>query len=156
MVNVMTPLLLVVQKIKITVLQTVLEILINSNNNINMRKGLDWHISLMMAVILLIFSVAIFWKAIAGSSPQCKDNIDNDGDGLTDYPADPDCTSEDDISEGNIILEKQGCDTDTDCLGNPNGSKCLQVWPGDINPFCGCISNNDCGVGVCGTNNKCT
>lgn len=30
---------------------------------------------------------------------QCSDGIDNDGDGKTDYPADPDCTSADDDSE---------------------------------------------------------
>jgi hypothetical protein len=31
--------------------------------------------------------------------PECKDGIDNDGDGKTDYPADPDCDSKDDDSE---------------------------------------------------------
>ena len=93
-----------------------------------MRKGFEWSISLMLAVILLVFSVAIFWNAIAGKTT---------------------------ASASPTTIPKQGCDTDTDCLGNPNGLKCLQVWPGDINPFCGCISNNDCGVGVCGTNNKC-
>lgn len=31
--------------------------------------------------------------------PECSDNVDNDGDGRTDFPADPDCTSSDDTSE---------------------------------------------------------
>ena len=35
-----------------------------------------------------------------GSSPECSDGIDNDGDGLIDYPADPGCSSPDDDSEG--------------------------------------------------------
>ncbi len=34
-------------------------------------------------------------------TPQCSDGIDNDGDGLTDYPADPGCTSSSDNDETN-------------------------------------------------------
>ena len=34
------------------------------------------------------------------SCSQCADEVDNDGDGLTDYPDDPDCASEDDNDEG--------------------------------------------------------
>ncbi|HEY4240869.1 MAG TPA: hypothetical protein VGM88_13695 [Kofleriaceae bacterium] len=32
-------------------------------------------------------------------TPECSDGIDNDGDGLIDYPSDPDCSSSDDDSE---------------------------------------------------------
>ena len=35
-----------------------------------------------------------------GSSPQCSDGVDNDGDGETDFPDDPGCASPDDDSEG--------------------------------------------------------
>jgi uncharacterized repeat protein (TIGR03803 family) len=35
----------------------------------------------------------------AGQSPQCDDGIDNDGDGLVDYPADPHCTDLNDVTE---------------------------------------------------------
>ena len=30
---------------------------------------------------------------LGGSGKQCNDGLDDDGDGLTDYPEDPDCTS---------------------------------------------------------------
>jgi len=122
-----------------------------------MRKGFEWSISILIAVILLIFSVAMFWDYIAGSRPpQCKDSVDNDGDGLTDYPADPECTDKNDNSESDLTLEKQFCDTDADCQSNPDGSRCLQIYPGDFKQFCGCVSNNDCGGYVCGTDNKCS
>ena len=35
----------------------------------------------------------------ANGLPDCQDGIDNDKDGLVDYPADPGCTSADDVSE---------------------------------------------------------
>lgn len=35
---------------------------------------------------------------------QCSDNIDNDGDGLTDYPADPGCTGSTDDDEFNVPI----------------------------------------------------
>jgi len=35
------------------------------------------------------------------SAPQCSDGIDNDGDGLVDYPADPGCSSATDDDEAN-------------------------------------------------------
>ncbi len=37
--------------------------------------------------------------AHAQPTPQCQDGIDNDGDTLIDYPADPGCTAPDDNSE---------------------------------------------------------
>ncbi|MFA5862037.1 MAG: S8 family serine peptidase [Candidatus Thermoplasmatota archaeon] len=37
----------------------------------------------------------------APTTPACSDGIDNDGDGLTDYPADPGCTSTADTDEYN-------------------------------------------------------
>jgi hypothetical protein len=55
--------------------------------------------------------------------PQCSDTIDNDNDGLIDYPADPGCTSSDDdteapnpipISENTLTLCSDGVDNDSD------------------------------------------
>ena len=40
-------------------------------------------------------------------TPQCSDEIDNDGDGLTDYPDDLDCESEEDRSEFLLVVESQ-------------------------------------------------
>lgn len=44
-------------------------------------------------------SVGLFEVIDKPTLPDCKDNRDNDGDGLTDYPADPGCDSEDDDDE---------------------------------------------------------
>ncbi len=38
---------------------------------------------------------------------QCNDNIDNDGDGLKDYPADPGCTSLTDNDEYNAVVQQE-------------------------------------------------
>jgi hypothetical protein len=122
-----------------------------------MRKGFQWSVTILIAVVLLIFSIIVIWVYIAGARPtQCKDGIDNDGDGLIDYPNDPECEGENDNSESILTLEKQFCDTDADCQGNPDGSKCLQTYRGDFKPFCGCIFNSDCGGYVCGSDDKCT
>ena len=40
------------------------------------------------------------WTPAQAEPPECSDGVDNDGDGLTDYDADPDCASEADDSEG--------------------------------------------------------
>lgn len=39
------------------------------------------------------------WFLAASSTYQCSDGLDNDGDGLTDYPSDPGCTADTDNSE---------------------------------------------------------
>jgi hypothetical protein len=38
------------------------------------------------------------------AKPQCSDGIDNDGDGLVDYPADPGCSSKRDKDEFNPVV----------------------------------------------------
>jgi hypothetical protein len=54
--------------------------------------------------------------------------------------------------------EKKYCKIDEDCLKDDkeNGKKCLLVYPGDFIPFCGCLTNEDCKVGNCGSSNKCS
>ena len=49
-------------------------------------------------------------------SPACNDGIDNDGDGQTDYPADPGCTGTADTSEYGTVECDDGVDNDTDGL----------------------------------------
>jgi hypothetical protein len=49
--------------------------------------------------------------------PSCNDGIDNDGDGLVDFPADPGCSSPTDISEHDAALPcDDGLDNDGDGL----------------------------------------
>jgi len=54
-------------------------------------------------------------------APQCQDGIDNDGDGLVDYPADPGCTDADDDTEAPNPTDSgpacsDGADNDQDGL----------------------------------------
>ena len=54
----------------------------------------------MMAVIVGIGSVSTLTPAQAQSEPpQCSDGIDNDGDGYTDFPDDPQCNDASDNVE---------------------------------------------------------
>ena len=52
--------------------------------------------------------------AQAATPPLCSDMLDDDGDGLTDYPADPGCTSATDSSERGTIVCDNGVDDDLD------------------------------------------
>lgn len=48
----------------------------------------------------------IDWNPLGGGvkmPPQCSDGIDNDGNGLTDFPNDPGCTSASDTTESNTF-----------------------------------------------------
>ena len=59
------------------------------------------------------------WVAIASPPPgdeaDCSDGVDNDGDGLTDYPDDPGCSSATDTSELNAPSGGGGDDVSTIC-----------------------------------------
>ncbi len=53
------------------------------------------------------------------SQSQCQDGIDNDNDGLTDFPSDPGCTSANDTDETNAV--QCPIQTSTITSGNPFG-----------------------------------
>lgn len=70
---------------------------------------------LLITVLLLVG----FGETDAGGqlpNPQCSDGIDNDGDGLVDFPADPDCTDALDDSEADLPQCSDGIDNDNDGL----------------------------------------
>ncbi len=48
-------------------------------------------------------------ETTAGSAPQCSDGADNDGDGKTDFPADPGCTDANDNDETDAPPPTQQC-----------------------------------------------
>ncbi len=55
----------------------------------------------------------------------CSDGLDNDGDGLTDFPADPGCTSPTDLDETDVPECSDGLDNDGDGLVDfPNDPGC--------------------------------
>ena len=51
--------------------------------------------------------------------PTCMDTIDNDGDLLTDYPADPDCLSAGDMTEATRCVELDSMDVDVPFADEP-------------------------------------
>jgi len=54
---------------------------------------------------ILFVALAGCATAAAQGIPACEDGIDNDGDGLIDYPADPGCLSPDGTTEVNSPLD---------------------------------------------------
>ena len=99
-----------------------------------MGKGiLESTIAILMALIILIVMVSLFWTSIraSGESPE----------GASD-----------------IKIEAGECNTDEDCLDNPNGNICMQIGSFDssLKTFCGCRININCERGsLCGEDNKC-
>jgi hypothetical protein len=70
----------------------------------------------------------------------CNDNLDNDGDGLTDFPADPGCGNPYGMAENPQCND--GVDNDGDTLIDyPNDPSCLSAYLDDeawvFNPSCG-------------------
>lgn len=65
------------------------------------------------------------------NAPQCNDTLDNDGDGRTDFPNDPGCTSTNDDSEVDPITLPEcsdGIDNDADNLIDfPNDPGCVNA-----------------------------
>ena len=53
----------------------------------------------VLAALLLLGLVALPMPGASAEPAECNDAIDNDGDGQTDYPDDPDCTAPEDNTE---------------------------------------------------------
>ena len=94
-----------------------------------MEKGIEFSVNLIIAFILFIFAVVIFWTVI---NPVQR-------------------------TEEATGLKTNLCKVDADCSSNSGGSRCLIIFPGDYNftPFCGCLTNKDCSGDFCGSNSKC-
>lgn len=68
-------------------------------------KNKKFYIFSLIIIVFLFSSLAV--RAMSGSkfkisitpAPECADGVDNDGDGLIDYPNDPDCASPSDDQE---------------------------------------------------------
>ena len=52
--------------------------------------------------IFFVSAEGIVFKVNISAPSLCYNGIDDDGDGLTDYPSDPDCTTQDDQSEHHL------------------------------------------------------
>lgn len=92
----------------------------------------------LVLVLIAISCLLAFSAGPSGAVPpvrQCSDRIDNDGDGLIDYPADPGCSWAKDNDETNLVPPAQCADTvDNDGDG-------LIDYPFD--PGCANTSDND-------------
>ena len=100
-----------------------------------MKKGFEWSVHLLVAVIIAVIAAGILWAGLAGKTPMAK------------------------ATDADTAKLSKGCDNENDCVNSLDGSKCLVIYPGDFTPFCGCLTSDDClntGGKLCGSNNKCT
>lgn len=82
------------------------------------------------------------------SKPQCNDKVDNDGDELIDYPADPGCVNRGDASELNPNIEcDDGVDNDLDGAIDMLDDGCSSPTDGD---------ETNCGDAVCEGGETCS
>src|SRR3989338_564724 len=53
--------------------------------------------------------------------------------------------------------EEKFCKDDDSCKGDDNGERCMQIRTskGLQQPFCGCVTDEDCKSEVCGAENVC-
>jgi len=84
--------------------------------------------------------VAYTYTMGGGSFAACEDNVDNDGDGLTDYPADPGCASASDDNELGTNECDDGVDNDGDGNADAADTGCSTTSG---------LDETDCGDGVC-------
>lgn len=77
-----------------------------------------------------------FFQVSNNTTPtyQCNDDQDNDGDGLTDYPSDPGCTSATDNDESNVVAQ---------CVINSFSASPTTVTPGSNTTLTWSTSNCD-------------
>lgn len=99
-----------------------------------------------LAVFLLVFSLLVTPIVFAGKPSAravkaCRDGVDNDGDGYTDWPSDPGCYSKNDNSELNPNIEcDDGSDNDGDGYTDMDDGGCSSPTDDD---------ETDCSDGVC-------
>ena len=80
---------------------------------------------LSILLVLSLLSFAVIAKRGGGPAKECRDGIDNDGDGAIDWPADAGCSNKNDNDESNC--------GDLVCEGGETSSSCAA----DCGPACG-------------------
>lgn len=90
--------------------------------------------------MLVAAALLLATMAMARPSP-CMDNLDNDGDGYVDWPADPGCANKNDNDERNYAIEcDDGVDNDGDGRADMGDSGCATPADND---------ETNCGDGTC-------
>ncbi len=53
--------------------------------------------------------------------------------------------------ESDVQVQEKACELNDDCLTNPDGTVCLDIYqPGkSLGHFCGCLYDDNCTEGVC-------
>ena len=100
---------------------------------------------LSLALLVAVISILVVGIVIAVPNPRaakaCSDGLDNDGDGLTDWPEDPGCANKNDKTETNPDVEcDDGLDNDGDSAVDYDDNGCSSPTDTD---------ETDCGDGVC-------
>ena len=95
------------------------------------KQGKIISIAVLVLVALVIAGLATAGSVAVGRA-DCKDHIDNDGDGFIDWPSDPGCSSKNDNSELNLNVQ---CD---DGIDNSDADTLID-YPDDA----GCASPTD-------------
>src|SRR5262245_12893754 len=95
------------------------------------------------AIAALAFSLVVGCGGGGSSDPDatpiCADGIDNDGDNLADYPADPGCDSSSDLDESNDPIAQctDGRDNDGDGAADfPDDPGCTSALQNDERDDC--------------------
>lgn len=94
-----------------------------------MRKGFEWSVSLLVAVILGVIAAGIAFSAVQGKTPP--------------------------VANEEVTEITEGCNNNDDCENDADGSRCIIIYQEGFAPFCGCLTSDDCGGGFCGSNNRC-
>jgi hypothetical protein len=108
-------------------------------------------IQLLSAVSSNPFALApagLFIFDLVSVAPACADGLDNDGDGLVDFPPDPDCTSPTDPLEAPDFDQDGVQDSLDNCISAPNPAQ-LDTDMDSYGNACDCDFNNDgtCSIG---------
>ena len=92
-------------------------------------------------LVALLAIVLVFAKPAARAAKECRDELDNDGDGYIDYPDDPGCSDKNDRSELDPSIEcDDGEDNDGDNTTDMNDGGCASPTDDD---------ETNCGDWVC-------
>ncbi|HLD02665.1 MAG TPA: hypothetical protein VJC07_03135 [Candidatus Nanoarchaeia archaeon] len=94
--------------------------ILKTSGGVTLKKGTIRSLTIV-ALLILVIGVPLL---VRGARSACNDNVDNDGDGATDYPADAGCANNQDNDETNCgdgaVSGSEVCDGT-----NLNGQTCV-------------------------------
>ena len=112
-----------------------------------MQKSGKTAVIVSLLIVTLLVMAFVFAKPTAKATKACRDGLDNDGDGYTDWPTDPGCTNKNDDSELGTTECDDGLDNDGDSTTDMADSGCSSPTDND---------ESDCGDNVCEGGEDCS